>query len=125
MSSSIIPQDIELFSKTAKRKIAIGFKSVYDISKPNSCFKAKIFQLRDITIPHKHVIINFDMEGRIINIELGREETGNEVKILERSFDREFYVYLKNCENLKSDHNYVYYYYDYYHENVVKEIKIS
>lgn len=124
-SASIMPQNIELFRESVKRKIAVGFKTVSDPSEPNSCSEARVFQLRDVTDPRRHVIINFDMEGRLISIELGRKFLGNEVKILERSFDGEFYVYLSNCANLKTGHDGVYYYYDYYHEEVYKDSRIA
>ncbi|RLC81211.1 MAG: hypothetical protein DRJ03_20465 [Chloroflexi bacterium] len=120
-----IPHDIELFRKMSKRKIAIGFRTIPDPDDPDSSFEAKFFQLRDVTDPRRHVIINFDMNGRLINIELGRKLLGNEVKILERSFDGEFYIYISNCENLKPGHDGVYYYYDYYHENVCKDSRIA
>jgi MoaA/NifB/PqqE/SkfB family radical SAM enzyme len=120
VSVSIVPRNLELFRKLTQKKIAVGFIRVPDLSESSSPMQAKIVQLRDITDSRRHVIVNFDMEGRLISAELGREFLGNEVKILERSFDGEFYIYWKNCENLRPGHEGVYYYYDYYNEGVFK-----
>lgn len=125
MSRSMAPQDLELFKRLIVRKIAVGFRTVSDLSEPNSPMQARVVQLRDITDPRRHVIVNFDMEGRLISIELGRKFLGNEVRILERSFDGEFYVYLRNCDNLKPGHDGVYYYYDYYNEEVYRDLRIA
>lgn len=116
---------LKLFKNLFPRKILIKFESLPDISDPQSSIKGKIVQLKDITDQKRQVIVNFDLEGRLIDIELGAESLDNNVKILERSFDGKFYVYFENCKNLKPGQNNVYRYYDYYHQSVCEDLKIS
>jgi len=118
-------QEFKLFKNLFPKKIQIQFKFLPDISDPKNPFRGKIVQLKDITDSKREIIINFDLEGRLIDIELGAELLDSNVKILERSFDGRFYVYSENCRNLRSNQNVVYRYYDYYHESVCEDLKIS
>jgi radical SAM superfamily enzyme YgiQ (UPF0313 family) len=117
--------DLKLFKDLSPRRISIEFKSLPDISDSQSPIKGKIVQLKDITNLERQVIVNFDLEGRLLDIELGAESLDGNVKILERSFDGKFYLYFENCKNLKSNQNNVYRYYDYYHQSISEELKIS
>lgn len=116
---------IKLFEELSPRKIAIEFKTIPDISDFKSSFKGKILQVKDITNPNREVILNFDLEGRITDIELGAKYLDTNVKIFERSFDGRFYVYFENCKNLAFNKKEVYRYYDYYNESVNEDIEIS
>lgn len=118
-------QEFKLFKDLFPKKNQIKFKFLPDISEPKSSFKGEIVQLKDITDSKREVIVNFDLEGRLIDIELGAEFLDSNVKILERSFDGRFYVYSENCKNLRPNQNVVYRYYDYYHESVCEDLKLS
>lgn len=118
-------QNLELFRKIVPRKISLGLKKVPDLAEPNSGIEGKVLKLRDISDSQRHVIVSFDVEGRLRNIKLGRKFLGSEVKILERSFDGTFYVYSGNCKNLKPGHEGVYSYYDYYEEEICKDLKTA
>jgi len=117
--------NIKLFKDLSQKKIVVGFKSLSDISDSKSLVKGRIFQLKDITELERQVIVNFDLEGGLIDIELGARSLDSNVKILERSFDGKFYVYFENCKNLKFNQKRVYRYYDYYHEAVCEDLRIS
>lgn len=117
--------ELKLFKDLFPRKILIGFKFLPDISDSQSSLKGKIVQLKDIADQKRQVIVNFDLEGRLIDIKLGAIGLDSNLKILERSFDGRFYVYSENCKNLRSNQNTVYRYYDYYQEAVCEDLKIS
>ena len=116
---------LKLFENLPQRKILVEFKSLPDISDSKSSVKGRIIQFKDITNPERQVILNFDLEGRLTDIELGARSLDSNVKILERSFDGRFYVYSENCKNLRSTQKRVYRYYDYYHESVCEDLKTS
>lgn len=121
----MVTKNLELFRDAVPRKIALGLKKVPDLNKSNNCVQGDVLQLRDVTDPRRHVTVNFDVEGRLRNIKLGGESCGTEAKILERGFDGRLYVYLGNCENLKPGHDGVYYYYDYYEEDVYTDLETA
>lgn len=116
---------VKLFEESFPKKIIIQFSYLPDISDFNSSLKAKIVQVKDATNQQKIIIINFDLEGRIINIKLGNNPLNSEVKILERSFDGRFYIYAENCKNLIPGKKNINRYYDYYNEAVVEDLKNS
>lgn len=117
--------ELQLFDDSYPRKIIIEFRTLADISDFNSLLKSKILEIKDITNPKKIVILDFDLEGRIMNIRLGSESSNGEVKIFERGFDGRFYVYFDNCKNLNPNNKSIYRYYDYYNETVGEDLKIS
>jgi len=116
---------MKLFEDISPRKIIIGFKAIPDISDFKSSLKGEILQIKDLTNLRRQVIVNFDLEGRIIDIELGAESLDSNIKILERSFDERFYVYSENCKNLEFGKKEVYRYYDYYNESVCDDRKTA
>lgn len=116
---------LQLFDSSYPKKIIIKFKELADISDFKSSIKSKILEIKDITNSEKIIIIDFDLEGRIMNIRLGNESSKGEVKIFERGFDGRFYVYLDNCKNLNPDNKNIYRYYDYYNETVGENLKVS
>jgi len=91
---------IKLFARVPSRIVSISEEMISDISSLHCQYKGKMLQVRDITNPKRHVIINFDLSGRLRNICLGTEHSGAEIKIMERSFEGKFYVYFGNCKNL-------------------------
>lgn len=117
--------DLELFKNLSPRKIMVGFRTLSDLSDSESLLWGKILQLEDVTNPERKVIINFDSEGRLINIELGVESLDIKIRVFERSFDGRFYVYSENCKNLKLNKEDIYRYYDYYNEAIYEDLKIS
>lgn len=118
-------KNIELFRKLFPRIISISLESTADISQSVGILEGKILQVRDITDPNRHVVINFDLNGKLRSIELGTELLGTEIKILERSFDGKFYVYFGNCRNLTPSHKGVYSYYDYYNQEIHEDSKTA
>lgn len=118
-------ENLKLFREAVPRKIALGLRTVSEPCESNGSMQGKYLQLRDITDPCRHVIVDFDVEGRLRNIKLGRESFVIEVKILERNFDGAFYIYSENCENLKHGHDGIYYYYDYYEEEIYKDLEMA
>ena len=116
---------VKLIEKSFPKKIIIQFSYLPDISDFSSSVKAKIVQVKDITNRQKIIIINFDLEGRIINIKLGNKLLNSEVKILERIFDGRFYIYAENCKNLIPGKKDINRYYDYYNEAVSEDLKNS
>jgi radical SAM superfamily enzyme YgiQ (UPF0313 family) len=113
-----------LFFNSENRKIAIGFIN-YD-KYNNLYFNYNcLFQIRDITNHKKHTIITYDLEGRLLNIKLGRSGDDIEVKMLERSFDGTYYIYTENLKNLSFEHDFLYIYYDYYEEIIARNTKES
>jgi len=96
-----------------------------DISQSNSGFSGKILQIRDITDPKRHVIVNLDLNGRLMCIKLGTEFIDKELKILERSFNGKIYVYYGNCKNLVPENKEVYFYYDYYNRDINNDLMIA
>ncbi|MBU2592878.1 radical SAM protein [Patescibacteria group bacterium] len=116
---------IKLFEDVSPRKIIVSFKKIPDISDFKSSLRGKILQIKELTNLKRQVIINFDLEGKIIDIELGAEYLDTNVKILERSFDGRFYVYSENCKNLELSKKEVYRYYDYYNESIREDLNMS
>jgi radical SAM superfamily enzyme YgiQ (UPF0313 family) len=116
---------LKLFENLSPRKILVKFKSLPDISDLKSSVKGRVVRFKDITNQERQVILNFDLEGRLTDIELGAQSLDSNVKILERSFDGRFYVYSENCKNLRSNQKKVYRYYDYYYESVCEDLKTS
>jgi len=116
---------LQLFEDLYPRKIIISFEFLSDISDFNSSLKGKILQIKDISNPRKTIIINFDLEGRIMSIKLGGKSLDSEVKILERSFNGKFYIYSQNCKNLNPNNKSVYRYYDYYNETIGEDLELS
>ena len=126
ISSRIKGGGLELFKKDiCPQRISVSFKKLSDTSDSSSFLKTKILQFKDISNPERKVIINFDLEGRLISIELSASSPDANVKILERSFGGKFYVYMENCENLKSEKRNIYRYYDYYNEAISEDLEIS
>jgi|SRR3989344_694354 len=115
----------KLFGNSYPKKIDIQFKMLPDISDFNDSLKSKILEIKGITNPKKIVILDFDLEGRIMNIKLASELSEGEVKIFERGFDGRFYVYSDNCKNLEPNNEDIYRYYDYYNETVGENLKTS
>ena len=118
-------KNLHLFRKAKPRRVAINFANIFDASENKSSLSGKILQVRDLSNPRWNVIINFDLEGRLLRIMLGRQTLGNEVFLLERSFDGEFYIYQENCINLQDHHGEIYYYYDYYNEMVNQDLEVA
>lgn len=113
------------FMSNCHKNIEICLKDLGHDFKIDSKIKGQIFQIKDITLPHKHFIFNYDLAGRLLSIELGDMYRARTIKVLERSFNGNVYIYLKNCENLKNIDEPVNYYYDYYNDTVVRDEKIS
>lgn len=115
----------KLFDSSRHDKVDVYFRRLSDVSDFECSLKSKILEIKDITNPKKIVILNFDLEGRIMNIKLKSELSEGEIKVFERSFDGRFYVYLENCKNLEIDNKDIYRYYDYYNETIGEDLKIS
>lgn len=114
-----------LFKDFCPKKILVKFKWFSDISDFNSGFKSKILEIKDVSNLNRIIILNFDLEGRIINIKMGSKQFEEEIKIFERSFDGRFYIYFDNCKNLFLNDTRIYRYYDYYNEKIGEDIQIS
>lgn len=113
-----------LFNFESQRVIAIGFKnndSANGLVLHNKIF----FVVREISSSKRNVIMTFDIEGRILNIKLGNSNDSIEVKILERSFDGTFYIYIENLKNLINNQSHLYLYFDYYEQKVIKDNAIA
>lgn len=118
-------QDLEFFRDADKRKVTIGSVKIVDSSGSDPRILGKLLQLRDITDPSRHLVVTFDLEGRLISIELGERCRSKRVKLLERNFNGDFYIYSGNCKNLRPNHKGVNYYYDYYHEEVYNDLETA
>lgn len=119
-------KSISLFeSGFNQRKIRFGYKYISDISSLNSNFQSKIFEFEDYTNLGRVVLIGFDLEGRILYISLKSIFSNAIIKILERSFDGNFFVYEENCKNLKSGKSEIYSYHDYYNESIYSNSELS
>ncbi len=103
------------------KRIVLNFKDLANDFKTDGKIQGVIFQIKDVTLPHKHFIFNFDLSGRLLTIELGDQYRNRTIKLLERSFNGSIYIYLKNCNNLKNIDSPVNYYFDYYNEIVVHD----
>jgi hypothetical protein len=112
---------LRLFRYLGIPKFAINLIPVEDTSEDNSELFSEVLQIREMSNPHWHVILNFDLEGRILNVTLGTEALGNEISLLERGIDGKFYVYYENFLNLQKQSDNVYYYYDYYNQKVTND----
>lgn len=103
------------------KTIFVAFKDLSADTKLDSKIQGVIFQIKDTTLAHKHFIFNYDLSGCLLSIELGDCYRARTIKILERSFNGNVYIYLKNCDNLKDVEAPVNYYYDYYNNIVIKD----
>ena len=106
-----------LFRSHTNRNIKLGFVEVADQADPHSSVHSTIFQIQDITFSYREVFVHFDLEGRLLNIEL-RKIGAFPIKLLERTFQGSFNIYEDNCLNLDPKIEEANYYYDYYQENV-------
>jgi len=106
-----------LFRPHFSRHIEMGFVEWSDLANLGSNDHSIVFQVRDITFPQREIFVHFDLEGRLLNIEL-RKNGAFPIKILERTFQGLFNVYLSNCRNLDLNADEANYYYDYYQEDV-------
>ncbi len=125
VKSNIKISKLRLFEKHRNPKISLSFVVFQNINSFDNNQNPKIFQIKDSTNPKRNVLLNFDLEGRILSIELASVHSSNSVKILEKSFDGRFYVYLENCKNLSLNKDEIYYYYDYYNESIYEDLEIS
>ena len=106
-----------LFRPHPLRNIKFDFVEVADQADLHSSVHSIIFQIRDITFYDREVFVHFDLEGRLLNIEL-RKNGAFPIKLLERTFQGLFKIYEDNCINLDPKVKEANYYYDYYQENV-------
>lgn len=113
-----------LFRPTPSRKIEMGFVSLPDASCIEGEFSAKIFQFKDVTDSMREVVINFDLKGRLLGIELTKWGDFS-VKILERTFQGDYLIYRENCKNLDPDSIETNYYYDYYQEHIAVDSHLA
>ncbi|MBU0628266.1 MAG: radical SAM protein [Nanoarchaeota archaeon] len=97
---------IQLFKPARKRAIIIGMEVCYDSSL--SDFGAAYsgpwcgdkLRVTDTTHKSQKVLLDFDLEGRLLGIELRHGEYANEIKIMERNYNGDFYIYFENLRNL-------------------------
>lgn len=119
-------QNISLFKDVNIRKIAISFvERTSDLSNYYSIDTGAFLQLRDVTDFQRHIILTFDLEGRLVNIDLGEQRRSQIIKILQRNFNGDFYVFIDNCNNLCPGHDGLNYYYDYYHKKICSDLEVA
>lgn len=116
---------LEIFTSCTHKQIELSFKDLSKDFKIDNKVQGIIFQVKDTTLPHKHFILNYDLAGRLLTVELGDQYRSRTIKLLERSFNGSIYIYLKNCENLNNPSEPVNYYYDYYNDVVVRNETIA
>jgi len=112
---------LELFRNYPHRKIAAGVITRNDIAGFGSSYRLPqyaVLQLKDITDPSRHVVLTFDLEGRLTNILMQERGLANEAFILERNFNGRFYLYTENHKNLEPGHDGVDLFVDYWNKFV-------
>lgn len=79
--------------------------------------KADFFEILIIITEEKILSMLFDLDGYIVGLELRESKRKNSVTVMKRNYNGIFYIFPRNCINLKND--IIDYYLDYYNNDVV------